>query len=161
MNDAVEQIHSWFKANHKTLCCAESLTSGNIQAAIAAQSGASKFFRGGVTAYDIGIKAKLLNVDAVHAKNVNAVSPQVAREMATGACDLFEADIGIATTGYAEPYPEGGVDVPHAFFAIMRRGDTVPVAEGKVEGKGMSRAEMQKHVVQMVLAELARKLQLL
>lgn len=158
MSDAVAEIHAWFKANNKTLCCAESLTAGNIQAAISAQSGASRFFRGGVTAYDIAIKARLLNVDAAHAKEVNAVSVQVAQEMARGACALFEADVAVATTGYAEPYPDAGATSPYAFFAIVRRSDSSVIAEGRVDGEGLSRAEMQRHVTTVALQTLAEKL---
>ena len=150
---AVERIHAWFKANGKTLAVAESLTAGNVQAAICALSGASKFFRGGVTAYDIQIKNEILGVDVAHARSVNAVSPQVAQEMALGACKRFDADYGIGTTGYAEPYPAEGVTEPYAFYAIVRSDGKVLAAD-KVVGVGLPRTEMQAEVTAYALEAL-------
>ena len=46
-----------------TLAVAESLTSGHLQAAIGARSGASDFFLGGITAYSIDQKVTHLGVD--------------------------------------------------------------------------------------------------
>ena len=89
----------------RTLAVAESLTGGRLQALITGVSGASGYFLGGVTAYTIPQKARLLGVDAAHAAEVDAFSARVAAEMACGACRLFGADVGVATTGYAEPAP--------------------------------------------------------
>jgi PncC family amidohydrolase len=93
-----------------TLAVAESLTAGQVQARVASVSGASGYFLGGVTAYTLTQKVKLLGVDRRHAKAVNCVSARVAEEMALGACGLFGADVGVATTGYAEASPADGVD---------------------------------------------------
>jgi PncC family amidohydrolase len=97
-----------------TLAAAESLTAGNVQARIASVSGASGYFRGGVTAYSIAEKVKLLGVNRAAAKRVNCVSARVAEEMAVGAAKLFGADLAVATTGYAEPSAADGVAVPMA-----------------------------------------------
>src|SRR5688572_2412301 len=91
-----------------TLAVAESLTAGQVQARVAAISGASNFFLGGITAYTLEQKAKHLGVDRVAAKRVNGVSAEVAEQMALGVCRLFGADVGVATTGYAEPAPADG-----------------------------------------------------
>ena len=69
-------------------------------------SGSSTFFVGGVTAYDLERKVQILGIDRAHAEPVDCVSPRVAAEMAKGAARLFDADIAVATTGYAEP-PDG------------------------------------------------------
>src|SRR5262245_51503016 len=81
---------------------AESVTAGHLQSIIASVSGASTFFRGGITAYSIEQKVGVLGVGRAHAERVDCVSSQVAAEMALGATKLFEAHIGLATTGYAE-----------------------------------------------------------
>lgn len=154
--ESVERLHAWFISQQKTLCCAESLTAGNIQATVCAKSGASRFFRGGVTAYDIAVKAKLLGVDAAHAATVNAVSERVATEMAYGACRLFDADYAIATTGYAEPYAAADVAMPFAFVAIVERQNPLPLAVLRVTGDATtSRVAMQQHVTATALQALA------
>ncbi len=105
----------------RTLAVAESLTGGRVQALITAVSGASVYFLGGVTAYAIAQKGALLGVDAAQAAAADGVSERVAGEMAVGACRLFGADFGVATTGYAEPAPAQGVAVPFAWIAVARR----------------------------------------
>lgn len=72
-----------------TLAVAESLTAGNVQAQIAGVSGASGYFLGGVTAYSIEEKVRLLGVNRAGAKKVNCVSARVAEEMARGAAELL------------------------------------------------------------------------
>jgi nicotinamide-nucleotide amidase len=95
----------------RTLAVAESMTGGRIQSIVTAESGASAFFRGGITAYTIDQKVRHLSVDRAGAAAVDCVSAEVALQMARGACALFGADIGVATTGYAEPLagPSQGV----------------------------------------------------
>ena len=51
------------RAPRLTLAVAESLTCGHLQAAIGAISGASEFFRGGLTAYTLAQKVRHLGVD--------------------------------------------------------------------------------------------------
>jgi nicotinamide-nucleotide amidase len=102
----------------RTLAVAESLTGGRLQALVTGVSGASAYFLGGLTAYTIPQKTRLLGVDAAHAAEVDAVSGRVAAEMACGACRLFGADFGVATTGYAEPAPGRGVAHPGAWVAV-------------------------------------------
>src|SRR6478609_9042658 len=104
-----------------TLAVAESLTAGHLQAQIASVSGASEYFLGGVTAYSLEQKVKLLQVNRAHAKRVNCVSQRVAVEMAYGAMQLFGADLAAATTGYAEPARAAGVKSPMAWWAICQR----------------------------------------
>jgi nicotinamide-nucleotide amidase len=141
-----------------TLAVAESLTAGNLQARIASVSGASGYFLGGVTAYTLTQKVKLLGVDRRHAKAVNCVSARVAEEMALGACGLFGADVGVATTGYAEASPTDGVTVPMAWWAVARRVSRKKnefwLRRGRVECPGAQRTEVQAIVAEAALAEL-------
>lgn len=126
------------------LAVAESLTGGRLQARITEISGASEFFLGGVTAYALEQKAVLLGVDREHAAAVNCVSARVAEEMARGVCRLFGADLGVATTGYAEPSPGQGVTAPLAWIAIAHR--SVVWRVWRLECPGASRAEAQARV---------------
>ena len=139
-----------------TLAVAESLTAGHVQARVAAVSGASNFFLGGVTAYSLEQKVSLLGVDRRRAKKVNCVSAQVAEQMARGVCGLFGAEVGLATTGYAEPSAADGVVAPFAWWAVARRGARGKFIGrfGRVECPGASRAEAQVIVAEAALAEL-------
>jgi nicotinamide-nucleotide amidase len=142
---------------HLFIAAAESLTCGNIQAIIGSVSGSSNYFAGGVTAYRIEDKARLLNVDEPHARSVNAVSERVAVEMARGVSELFNCDIGVGTTGYAEPSPTQGVAQPFAHYAVWGRGKLPKqgvIAAALIEGGGASRSAMQLLVAESALARL-------
>ena len=130
------------------LAAAESMTGGRVQALITGISGASEFFLGGITAYTLEQKVKQLGVDRAHAAAVNCVSARVAEEMAWGACRLFNADLAVATTGYAEPAPTIGVAVPFAWVTVVRRPGGRPgaVRSRRVECPGTARAEAQSQV---------------
>jgi nicotinamide-nucleotide amidase len=142
-----------------TLAVAESLTAGHVQARIAGVSGASNFFLGGVTAYSLEEKVKLLGVKAAEAKKVDCVSATVAEQMARGVCRLFSADVGLATTGYAEPNAKEGVPVPMAWWALAhRRHGKFVTRHGRVECPGSSRTDVQAFVAAAVLVELAEYL---
>ena len=139
-----------------TLAVAESLTAGNVQARVASVSGSSEYFLGGVTAYSLDQKVKLLGVERAAAKKVKCVSAEVAQQMARGACALFGADIAVATTGYAEPSPADGVAVPFAWWAVARRvrGGKFSTRHGRIECPGATRTDAQKIVADAALAEL-------
>ncbi len=157
MNAVAQELKAlMLRAPRLTLAVAESLTAGNVQARVAAVSGSSEYFLGGVTAYSLEQKVKLLGVDRAAAKKVQCVSAGVAEEMARGACALFGADLGVATTGYAEPSPANAVAAPFAWWAVAQR-----VGRGKFLGKhgrvecpGASRTDAQAIVADAALAEL-------
>ncbi|RMG62500.1 MAG: nicotinamide-nucleotide amidohydrolase family protein [Bacteroidetes bacterium] len=86
-----------------TLAVAESLTGGQVAASLVQISGASEVFRGSVTAYDPAVKVQLLEVPAHWIQDPGVVSAPVAEAMAEGVRRLLGADIGLATTGLAEP----------------------------------------------------------
>ena len=146
-----------------TLAVAESVTGGRVQAAITAVSGASGFFLGGLTDYTLEQKVKHLGVKRAAAARVNCVSAEVAIQMAEGAARLFDADVAVATTGYAEPAPESGVDVPFAYWALAHR--VTPRrwhrTSGRVICPGLSRINVQATVTEAVLAELVAYLRTL
>jgi nicotinamide-nucleotide amidase len=139
-----------------TLAAAESLTCGRVQARIGAISGASDFFAGGLTAYSLEQKMRHLGVPRELAEPVNSVSAAVAERMAAGACGLFGSDLGIATTGYAEPSPEWKVAEPFAWWALAQRlpDGTTRTRSGRVDCPGASRTEAQEKVAGAALDAL-------
>jgi nicotinamide-nucleotide amidase len=139
----------------RSIAVAESLTAGNLQALIAAVPGASRYFLGGVTAYNIDQKVRLLGVDRAVAEPVNCVSESVALQMAAGIRLRTGADVGVATTGYAEAW--GAVAEPMAWIAVETSAGTVTA---RVEMPGLDRAGAQRQVslaaLQLVIDVLER-----
>ena len=140
-----------------TLAVAESLTCGRLQARIGAISGASEFFLGGVTAYSLEQKVRHLGIDRAGAEAVNCVSATVAEQMARGACALFGSDIGVATTGYAEPSAQWNIDEPFAWWGLARRlpSGSFETLCGRVDCTGLSRVDVQERVAGAALDGLA------
>lgn len=93
------------------MACAESLTGGLVCAELTAVPGASATVRGGVVAYATDCKVSVLGVDPALTARVGAVDPDVADQMAEGVRRLFDAEVGIATTGVAGPDPQDGQPV--------------------------------------------------
>ena len=139
-----------------TLAAAESMTCGRVQARVGEISGASEFFLGGITAYSLDEKVRHLGVNRAAARRVHSVSLAVAAQMARGVCDLFGSDLGVATTGYAEPSKADGVAEPFAWWALAhrRKKEFIAVRGGRVECPGAKRIDAQTIVADAVLAEL-------
>ena len=141
-----------------TLAAAESLTCGRVQARVGELSGASTFFRGGITDYGLEQKVQHLGVDREEAERANCVSALIAEQMACGVCRLFNSDLGIATTGYAEPAPDHGVSEPLAWWALAHRApggrEFLAVKSGRIECPGTTRIEAQNRVADGVLQHL-------
>jgi len=161
MKEVILKIKKAMDDKGWSLAIAESITTGNLQAQIGSVSDASSFFKGGITAYNLGQKVKHLGIEELHAKKYDCVSDQVAKEMAKGVCRLFNSRIGIATTGYAEPYFEANIYEPYAHFAIYELDDT---GTGKVADLQMIQFESkertlnQLHLTEVVLKALAKYL---
>lgn len=139
-----------------SLAVAESLTCGALQLTIGRISGASQFFRGGITAYSLEQKVRHLGVDRAAAAATNSVSAAVAEQMARGACALFGTDLGVGTTGYAEADPAAGIAEPFAWWGLARRlpGGAFEVRSGRVDASGASRAGAQDAAAAAAFAAL-------
>ncbi|MEW2248001.1 CinA family protein [Streptomyces sp. NPDC006975] len=146
----------------ETLAVAESLTGGLVAAEITAVPGASKAFRGSVTAYATALKQELLGVDATLLAERGAVDAQVAAQMAAGVRKALGADWGIATTGVAGPEPQDGQPVGTVFVAVDGPvgADSSSAAGGKVEPLRLNgdRAEIRRESVRSVLVLLLKEL---
>ncbi|WP_165806594.1 CinA family protein [Chitinophaga parva] len=104
--------------HHETIAVAESVTAGHVQAALSQATGAAQFFQGGITAYNLGQKARHLFVEPIEAEACNSVSPAVAAQMALQVARNFSASYGLGITGYAAKMPEKHIDTVFAFYAI-------------------------------------------
>ncbi|HEX6225138.1 MAG TPA: nicotinamide-nucleotide amidohydrolase family protein [Chryseolinea sp.] len=115
------EIRNILLKNNYTIAVAESVTAGHLQVAFASAENASQFFQGGLTAYNLGQKARHLKIEPIHAEQCNCVSDKVAITMAHEVTHLFSSDWGIAITGYAAPMPECSIDELFAHYAISFR----------------------------------------
>ena len=128
------------------VCVAESCTGGNIPALITKNSGVSQWFAGGVCAYNIDIKEKVLGVSREIAEPCNCVSQEVAGAMSSGVRKLYNATISVSTTGYV-----GSNDIqetPFCFISVdSDYGITIKRFEPKTkdnDGKLYNREKIQE-----------------
>lgn len=119
----IDELNKILLDRHLTISTAESITCGNIQRIIGQPSGASAYFLGGVTAYDIDQKVNILKVDRDDAQKVNCVSRNITEQMAIGVRALFNSDVSIATTGYIEPNEKLKIDQPQAHIVANVNGN--------------------------------------
>lgn len=149
-------VTGFLMKNKLRLAVAESLTAGLLQSKMVALDGASEFFSGGVTAYVIDMKVNLLGVDRAEAEKTNAVAPQIAENMARGICELMQSQVGLATTGYAEPDANLHVETPYAYIGLfIRHGGAVISRSEKVTGEGLNRTEMLEYVAESAVKLLS------
>jgi hypothetical protein len=82
---------------------AESVTAGAVSNALCSEPGSSKFFLGGIIAYNMDTQEQLLGVDAVYAEKNNFANPFTTFTMAKNVTELFQSRIGLSTTGFSLP----------------------------------------------------------
>ena len=87
----------------KSISTAESCTGGMLADRITNIAGCSRYMNGGVVTYSNESKVNILGVSADDIEKHGAVSSQVALQMAKNVAELYNADIGVATTGIAGP----------------------------------------------------------
>jgi nicotinamide-nucleotide amidase len=134
----------------RPLACAESCTAGRVCEACASVAGAADWFRGGVVAYQSGVKRALLDVEAR-----SVLTPEAAVEMARGVAGLLDARAAVATTGVAGDEPEDGVAPGTVIIATYVDGE-VSVAAHRFDGDP---TEVCESAADCALASLAEHLQ--
>ncbi|MFL3869061.1 CinA family protein [Streptomyces griseobrunneus] len=139
----------------ETLAVAESLTGGLVAADLTSVPGASRSFRGSLTAYATALKGEVLGVDGTLLAERGAVDPEVARQMAAGVRRVLGADWGIATTGVAGPEPQDGQPVGTVYVAVAGPSGVEKVSALRLNG---SRADIRRESVGSVLELLASEL---
>ena len=109
---------------NESIAVAESVTAGHLQAALSAAIDASKFFQGGITAYNLGQKARHLHIDPILGQSANCVDRKIAETMAIEVAKMFSSNYAIGITGYASKVPESD-DELFAFFCIVHDGNVI------------------------------------
>jgi nicotinamide-nucleotide amidase len=108
------EISGLARSTGRTVAVAESLTGGNICAALAAAESASEWFRGGLVAYATGVKHDVLDVP-----DGPVVSAEAAHAMGVGIRKLLDADLGLSATGEGGPQPQSGQEPGTVFLAVV------------------------------------------
>ncbi len=117
----LDRIKQYMLEHSESLSVAESVTAGNPQAAFSLADDATRFYQGGITAYNLGQKARHLKIDPIQGLENNCVSEKIAVEMASHVCSLFSSTWGIGITGYATPVPELKINKLFAYYAFSYR----------------------------------------
>jgi|SRR5690554_937889 len=116
--DKIDKISEHLIKQGKTIAIAESCTSGLIQNILSQAKQATLFYQGGMTLYNLGQKAKHLNVNPITSETCNSVSKEVAEKMALEVAVAFNAELGVAITGYAQPMPKLSIESCFAYIAL-------------------------------------------
>jgi len=112
-----DAIASLARQNGLSVGVAESLTCGKLAAELGAAENASEWFRGSVVAYASDVKFDVLGVTPGP-----VVTPECARQMASGAAKVLDADAVVAVTGVGGPDPEEGHPPGTVFVAARVHG---------------------------------------
>lgn len=132
------------KFDHR-IAVAESLTGGNLSAALSKGDNAGEWFCGGITAYKARVKFDVLGV-----RPGPVVAAEVAKTMAESALTLFGATFTVALTGVGGPGPEEGEPAGTVFMAVAQKGGPCEVSRHQFTG------EPEEVVRATVTAALAR-----
>lgn len=139
-----------------TIAAAESCTGGYVAKRITNVSGSSSVLDGSIVTYANRIKEKFVGVAHETLEAHGAVSPETAIEMARGVRKLFDADIGVSTTGIAGP-TGGTPDKPVGrVYVGVSCGEYEEVRELNIGG-GMATREYVRYVSASNALDLARR----
>lgn len=123
--ETINGIKEVLISREETIAAAESVTAGHVQAAFSSGIDASQYFQGGITAYNIGQKARHLHIDSILGEKVNCVAVKIANTMAVEVSKMFSSDYGIGITGYASIVPECEKEGLFAYFSLSYKGEIV------------------------------------
>ena len=137
-----------------TIAVAESLTGGLVAASLTEIPGASKVFKGSITAYADEIKQSVLNVKEETILKFTSISEQVALEMAINVRTIMKSDIGISTTGVAGPEKSAGF-APGLVFVAISIGDHNMCQKLEITGdRSKIRNQTVHEILQLTLSRL-------
>ena len=153
--DLADVVLSLCRRRGVTIGVAESCTGGMLGARLTAVPGSSDVVRGGVIAYDDGVKQSLLGVSPDQIREHGAVSEPVVRAMASGIRAVLGVGAALAITGIAGP-DGGSADKPVGTVWIALDHD------GEVQARRFAmvgdRAEIRHRSAQAALEMLRRRL---
>jgi len=120
----LEYISQTLITSGETISVVESVTSGCLQLAFSQMPNATIFYKGGMTAYSLPEKVRLLNVDPKEAEECDCVSENISETMALHVAKLYDSDWAISTTGYCTPVRNSAYRI-FAYFSFSYKGEIV------------------------------------
>jgi len=156
MEPQILRLSELLKNQRLTLAVAESCTGGLLGGRVTSVAGSSSYFRGGVIAYDNGVKHDILGVPADALERCGAVSAPVVEAMAGGAAKLFGCDCAISVSGIAGP--DGGTaekPVGLVFVGVFCRGETLSRKFVFGGGRESVRSQCVEAAVGLLIEKLA------
>lgn len=127
--EITRQIAELATDQDKLIAVAESLTSGQLSAAVGAAPDASEWFLGGVVSYSRRVKHQVLDVP-----EGPVVTAEAAQAMALGVQRLTGADVTVAVSGAGGPDGQDG-QPPGTVFIASRAGDIEHVEHHRFDGE--------------------------
>jgi len=123
---AIKQLQELCLLHDISIAVAESCTAGRVSSYITSISDSSKYFRGGIIAYQNEIKIKILGVSEELIAEKTEVSAEVAKIMAYNTLAYFDVDFSIATSGYAGPSAGTSINpVGTVFIAVANKSNII------------------------------------
>jgi nicotinamide-nucleotide amidase len=98
-----EVIGRLLKLQNKKVAFAESCTGGYISHLVTSIPGSSDYFQGSLIPYHNHFKNRLLEVESETLNEFGAVSEETVIQMSQNIKKMFEADLGLASSGIAGP----------------------------------------------------------
>ena len=117
--DLAEAISEAACAGGRRIAVVESLTGGLVSSDLAASSGSSEWFRGGVVAYDRVTKHGVLQVP-----DGPVVAEPAVRAMVDQAAKMFDADLVVGVSGAGGPDPQDDQPPGTVWLAVVDHGET-------------------------------------
>lgn len=150
MVSLVRALSESVRASGCTVATAESLTGGQLAAAISAAPEAGQWYRGGIVAYHPEVKYTLLGCP-----RGPVVTATTAEAMARSAVELLGADYAVALTGVGGPEPQEGEPAGTVYLATCTGGEK-PIAERRrFEGEPVDVMEQTiRAALAMLLAQI-------
>ena len=99
----IEQLSQVLSNKHWQIACAESCTGGWVAKLFTDLAGSSTWFERGFVTYSNRAKHEMLGVSNQVLEEFGAVSENVVKEMAEGACDKARVEVSLAISGIAGP----------------------------------------------------------
>lgn len=149
-NDLALTLSNILLTRGHSVATAESLTGGQLAAALSAAPEAGTWYRGGVVAYHPEVKYTVLNTP-----RGPVVTADTASEMARTVTTLLGADLGVALTGVGGPGPDEGKPPGTVYLATCVSGEEPVVQHHQFEGEPL---EVMQQTITAALRALLHSL---
>ncbi|MCY4321113.1 MAG: CinA family protein [Bdellovibrionaceae bacterium] len=99
----LKKIHKYFYNSKESLSVAESCTGGLLSFWLTELPGSSRYFKGGIVAYQTVVKVEQLGLSSQKIKQEGLVTPNCVRYMAQSIKNQFKSDWSLSISGVAGP----------------------------------------------------------